>query len=142
MVQAQQLFADLTEEGTRRDRRPLTLLPGGEPPPPPPPQDPAEAVGRSEGTREAVDLARAALLATDGLADVLSVHADAAAADLVELGQVIEQALSIVNHRLDLLERMLRPDEASDTELADQAVDRLRRMLRRTAQDTEGSGAS
>lgn len=89
-----------------------------------------------------MDLARAALLATDGLADVLSVHADAAAADLVELGQVIEQALSVTNQRLDNLERMLRPDEAPEAQLADQAVDRLRRMLGRTAREVEGGGAS
>lgn len=154
VAEAEQLFAALTEqaEQQRNGFRPLAVVPTAlEPPAPPPPEvsappppavpAPVDGEVRPVAAPELLGLVRAALDATDRIAEVvddLGSTVDATAVDVPALGRAIEQALDATNERLAFLEHILLDEAAPGVEASDQAMARLRRTLRRSAERSEG----
>jgi len=114
--------------GDRALREPTLVFPAEQPE-----LAPAPRRARDSDQREVIELARAALAATDRLAEVVEVmgaQADAAAGDVALLTRAISQALEATNQRLADLEQLLLAEDAPDAAPAVQAVTRLRLRVR------------
>ena len=82
---------------------------------------------------EVLELARAALGATNRLAhvvDVIGSQVDAATADLLALRRAVGESLDATNQRLAALEHLLLPDSAPAAAPAESATARLSDRLR------------
>lgn len=114
--------------------------------------DPASAQGSAAALapgivapdrEQVVQLVRAALAATDGLAELVGIlesRIDAASADADAVARAVAQSLVATNERLTALERIVLPHGSPDSVAAQQALDRLRLQLSRTMEAGNGSG--
>lgn len=141
-ARAEQLFANLIQASTPRllGSRRLSAPPVGGPVRPRreaairlEPNDGPEA-GAPAGS-EPHELMRAALAATDRIAelvDVVASQADTTTDQVVALGQAVEEALRATNHRLRALERAVGAESgpAAEPAAAERALARLRHTLR------------
>lgn len=128
--QAQRLFARLTEGGVSDGdpRRPASV-PAEEPAAPPPLPAIAGNRERTSEAAEALEIARAALAATDRLAaviDLLYSQSEAISTDLAALRSATRRAVADANERLAALESGFLGEEGQLDESAGQAVARLR----------------
>jgi len=109
-ARAERLFANLTDQAERlRSGERISAVPVSDPVPVPTDHPyRAEAVPPPEG--QVRDLVRAALDATDRIAEVVQVlasQADTTTAGLAQLSQAMGQALKATNERLAAVERIL-----------------------------------
>jgi len=149
IARAEELFASLTEQAEQKRQvarsqpaSPQRVVTAPETADPVPTDVPPLT---DQEVRDLFVAARAASERTGTVVKAVRSQASAASADLVAIGEAIEEALAATNERLAALERFLPVEAEPDAEApewAAEALDRLARTVRRARGRSSGGAAA